>query len=122
MAGKRAMRENNLIEGHAYFMCSWLTIEIPVPEIETWIYTGLSDEDSEDGTKYLVFQDPESFYIDEILKELTDEQKNSYTKPKGPKLLRVKENELEGYVYNVEEVKQWVNEIGTEPNSHKLFP
>jgi hypothetical protein len=115
------MEKNKLRKGNVYFSCSWLSLAYPVPEIESYIYDGVGEESAIDGEIYHLFIDPEWYYLDTIVGELTEEQKTSYTKPPGPKLIRVKESELSDLIYDLDELKSFVKELGGEPNANTIY-
>ena len=115
------MEKDKLKKGNVYFSCSWLSLAYPIPEIESYIYDGIGDNTQNDGEIYHIFQDPEWYYLDAIMSELTEQQRSSYTKPSGPRFIRVKESELSGLIYDLEELKSFVGELGGEPNANNIY-
>jgi len=115
------MEPSKLKKGNVYFSCTWWTIAFPVPEIKSLIYDGISEASNNEDEIFHIFQDPENYYLSEIMEELTEEQKSSYTKPSGPKLIRVKESELKDLIYDLNELKEFVKDLGTEPNANSIY-
>ena len=117
------MKPKDLKPGHAYFACAYFSNDKPVPEIETWIYIGanISQEDATSGEVHHYFQDPESYFFDEMLSGLTPEQAREYERPESPVHMRVLDDDVEGFVQNLEELETFVSGLAREPNADQTF-
>ncbi len=113
------MKRETIKVGNIYFECSWLSSDVPVPEIISWVYDG-SEEDKERGIIHR-FIDPEWYYLKNILDELSEEQRESYTKPNGPKIIIVNDIDLEDMLYDLDELNGFVKNLGSEPNAARIY-
>jgi hypothetical protein len=116
------MKPSELKIGSVYFLCSWWSLKFPAPDIETWVYDGIFQSDDKNTEVVHTFINPEWYFREQILKELTPEQRESYTKPKGPRFINVPESDIEHLIYDLSRLKEFVNsELGNEPNASTIY-
>jgi len=98
-------------------MCGYYLRNLPVPKIETWIYIGkniFEAEDSQDES-YYYFEDPDIYFAKEIYEENIDFEDDgpddASSEQQPPPRLRVADSDLEGLVYDYQELKVSVTKI-----------
>lgn len=113
----------DLKPGRAYFTCAYLLRHSPVPEIETWIYVGanLLDGDHRLDEVYHYFQDPGSYFMDQMLNRIAREHTHEFERADAPVRLRVRESELGDAVQDLTELQMFVMGLSGEANAHKTF-
>jgi hypothetical protein len=117
------MKATDLKIGNIYFDCSWLAESVPIPDIEIWVYDGLAktktDQPNRENTH--CFISPEWYFQKTILDKLSSEQKETYTRPKGPTFTLVKESDVEYRIFNLKQLKEFVNNMGSEVNASEIY-
>jgi len=120
-------KKPHLTIGKAYFMCGYYLRDLPIPEVETWIYIGANifEEDAVEKELYHYFEAPDTYFSKEISAEnakYNDEESEETKSEQGPpRRLRVADSELEALVYDYQELREWVLDLEKEPNADKAF-
>lgn len=117
------MKKEEFEIGKVYFECAYLCLKCPVPEIESWVYVGINifEEDKSEIEKCYYFQDPETYFSSYIVEGLSKEQKEEYEISEQPRRMRVSENDVEGLVYDLSELKEFVQKLDKDPYAKKIF-
>lgn len=115
--------------GRSYFLCGYYLRDLPVPEIETWIYVGTNiyNEDKTEPEPYHYFEHPSVYFSEEVSAENSkyhnqeQEAPDVYSEDPLQMKLRVAESKLEALVYDYAGMQEWVMALGDEKNADKVF-
>ena len=113
--------------GKAYFMCGYYVRDLPIPEIETWIYIGsnIYEEDKKGKDRYHYFEKPESYLASTISEErkmyANGEEITEIIDNETNRKLRVKDSDIEAFVYDYKGLVEWVTALAEQPNAKKVL-
>ena len=115
-----------LVIGRAYFCCGYYLRDVPVPEIETWIYIGqnIFDEDQNIDQIFHYFEHPTEYFRAKMVLEYAQydsSEENQVDENRPVPKLRVSERDLEGLVYDYGDLLAWVDQLKEEPNADQTF-
>jgi hypothetical protein len=95
-------------------MCGYFFRHRPIPEIESWIYVGVDQEN--DGPWHR-FQDPISFHAKEWLAEVSEGEERR--EPEA-RFIRVLHKDI-GMVYSLSELEEFVATLRNDPHADDTF-
>jgi len=107
------MNQIKFIKGNVYFRCGYSHPELPVPEIEAYVFIGMKDNE-------YVFQETRKYFDNQILSSLTESEKSSYQSPGEPTELYLSESTTH-IMKNIKELTNFVNSIPKQKNSKEIF-
>ena len=109
--------------GKVYFECAYLSDKRPVPEIFSWVFIGVNiyKEDQEEKDKYYYFQDPETYFEPYINEWLSQSGTKEIEEVDTPHKMRVSENDVEGLIYDLNELKEFVLELDKDPYAKEIY-
>ncbi|GJM08343.1 MAG: hypothetical protein DHS20C11_06190 [Lysobacteraceae bacterium] len=109
-----------LRKGRVYFHCTYRLRDLPVPEIETWVYAG-TNLNGETDAEYHYFERPELHYAKEMATEapghLASESKIEREQPR----MRLDESSVESLIYDLGGLEEWLRNLRKEPNAENAF-
>jgi len=112
------MDPSDLVEGKVYFFCGFVHPEIPVPELEAFVFIGT--EKGGEGLDY-VFEDPRKHFEKQITDELDEDQMELYQPPREPTKTRIPKYLIEDTVYSMNEMIRFVNSIPEQEGAGEFF-
>lgn len=114
--------------GKAYFECAYFVSQLPVPDIQVWIYIGtnLGGELFPDTHHY--FDRPERYFATRMLDESAkwsisegSESEAAIDNLHRSSRMRIANQDLEGLIYDYEDFANWVSSLVHEPNAQDAF-